>query len=77
MLIRKGDGEFKGASEAKKIEAAEQQMKAILNVDTASSLKVKILQMAQEFNSEVRAKIKDLSAMDPEISKQFFRNIYK
>ena len=77
VLIRKGDGEFKGASEAKKIEAAEQQMKAILNVDTASSLKVKILQMAQEFNSEVRAKIKDLSAMDPEISKQFFRNIYK
>ncbi|WP_354635136.1 DUF4157 domain-containing protein [Planktothricoides raciborskii] len=77
VLIRKGDGEFKGASEAKKIEAAEQQMKAILNVDTASSLKVKILQMAQEFNSEVRAKIKDLSAMNPEISKQFFRNIYK
>jgi hypothetical protein len=76
VLIRKGDGEFKGASEARKIKAAEQQMKAILKIDTASSLKVKIVQMAQEFNSEVRSKIKELSALDPEISKQFFKNIY-
>jgi hypothetical protein len=76
VKIRKGDGEFKDMPEDKKVETAQKSMKDVLGVDTASALKTKILQMAQEFNSEVRSKVKDLSAPDQETSRQYFKNIH-
>lgn len=76
VSIRKGDGEFQGMPEEAKIERAQTAMQEILNVSTASALKIKILQMAQEFNGAVRTKAKDLSAPDPETSKKYFANIH-
>jgi hypothetical protein len=72
--IRKGN-KAELDTDDKKNQAAEAAMQTILGVNTASDLKVKILQMAREFNTLVRTRATELSAPTPETSTAYFGNI--
>ncbi|MCT7983115.1 DUF4157 domain-containing protein [Laspinema sp. A4] len=72
--IRKGNKAELDTDE-KKNQAAEAAMQTILGVKTASELKVKILQMATEFNTLVRTRANELSAPSLETSQTYFGHI--
>jgi hypothetical protein len=74
VAIRKGSRAELDTDE-KKNQAAETAMQAILGVNTASELKVKILQMATEFNTLVRTRADELSAPSLDTSRAYFGNI--